>query len=368
MADGDGTAVNVHLGRIKLQFLDHTQRLGGEGFVRFDKVQILDRPTGLFQRAGRGRDRAGAHDGRIHTGGRPRGDAGQRFQTAPGGFLGAHQHQGCRPVVDARGVGCRDRAILGEGRTQLLHGLDGGTVADVFVLIDNDVALAVRYGDRDDLVSEFAGLLCGLGLVLAGDGELVLFVAAQFPLVSNVLGGLAHVVAVEGIQQAVTQHVVFQGDRAHLVPVTQDLQVGSLRHGFLTTDDHDLGVALSHLLIAQSHGAQARAAQLVQRPGSGFLADARIDRSLTSGALTCTSLQHLPQDNLVHLFARNTGTLQRAPDGDLAQLGRWKAGKRAEEGADRGSGGRDDNDFGHGYSLHREILCCCAAFRARRHP
>ena len=49
--------------------------------------------------------------------------------------------------------------------------LQGGAVADVFVLVDDGVALAALDGDRRDLVGELAGLLGGLGLVLRGDGE-----------------------------------------------------------------------------------------------------------------------------------------------------------------------------------------------------
>ena len=46
--------------------------------------------------------------------------------------------------------------------------------ADVFVLVDDGVALAGLDRDGRDLVLEPAGLLRGLGLVLRGDRELVL--------------------------------------------------------------------------------------------------------------------------------------------------------------------------------------------------
>ena len=52
----------------------------------------------------------------------------------------------------------------------------------IFVLVDDDVALAGLDRDRDDLVLEAAGLLRRLRLVLRGDGELVLLLARDLPL------------------------------------------------------------------------------------------------------------------------------------------------------------------------------------------
>jgi hypothetical protein len=52
-------------------------------------------------------------------------------------------------------------------------------------VIDDHVALAGLDGDRDDLVLELAGLAGGLGLVLRGDGELVLLLAGDLPLAAT---------------------------------------------------------------------------------------------------------------------------------------------------------------------------------------
>ena len=91
-----------------------------------------------------------------------------------GGLLGGHQHHRGGAVIDAGGVAGGDRAVLVEGRAQLGHRVDGRAVARIFVGVDDDVALAGLDRDRHDLVLEPAGLLRGLGLVLRGDGELVL--------------------------------------------------------------------------------------------------------------------------------------------------------------------------------------------------
>ncbi len=52
---------------------------------------------------------------------------------------------------------------------------------------DDDVALAGRDGEGNDLVLELAGLLRGLGLVLRGGGEAVLLFAGDLPLGGDVL-------------------------------------------------------------------------------------------------------------------------------------------------------------------------------------
>ena len=80
--------------------------------------------------------------------------------------------------------------------------------ADVLVLVDHDVALAGLDREGRDLVLEPAGLLRRLGLVLAGERELVLLLAADLPLPGHVLGGGAHVVAVEGVPEPVLDHRV----------------------------------------------------------------------------------------------------------------------------------------------------------------
>ena len=70
---------------------------------------------------------------------------------------------------------------------------------------------------RHDLVLELAGLLGRLGLVLRGDGEAVLVLAGDLPLARDVLGGGAHVIAVEGIPQPVLDHRVDHLQIAHLL-------------------------------------------------------------------------------------------------------------------------------------------------------
>ncbi len=81
-----------------------------------------------------------------------------------------------------------DGAVLLEGRAQFLRGIHGRAMADIFIGIDRDVALARADHVRRDLILEAARLLRGLGLVLRGGGELVLLLAADLPFLGDVLG------------------------------------------------------------------------------------------------------------------------------------------------------------------------------------
>ena len=142
------------------------------------------------------------------------------------------------------------------------------------------LALARLDDDGDDLVLELAGLLGGLGLVLRGDGEAVLLLARDLPLARHVLGRVAHVVAVEGIPQAVLDHGVDELHVAHLGAVAQVRAVRRLAHALLAAGDDDAGGAERDLLGAERDRAQARAAQLVHAPGRRVDRDAGADRGL----------------------------------------------------------------------------------------
>src|SRR5450631_730656 len=68
MADGDGAAIDVDLGRIPAEVLIDRASLRRESFIRFDQVEVLFLPAGLLERGARRRDRTGAHDRRIDAG------------------------------------------------------------------------------------------------------------------------------------------------------------------------------------------------------------------------------------------------------------------------------------------------------------
>src|SRR3546814_20181594 len=50
MAERECAAERVHLGRVELEVAHHGQRLGGEGFVEFDPVELILADAGLRER------------------------------------------------------------------------------------------------------------------------------------------------------------------------------------------------------------------------------------------------------------------------------------------------------------------------------
>src|ERR1035437_7524999 len=119
------------------------------------------------------------------------------------------------------------------------------------------VALARLDGHGNDLVLELAGLLRGFRLVLRSDREFILHLAGDLPLLGDILGGVTHVVAVEGVPQPVLDHGVDYLEVAHLHAVAQMLAVRRHAHRLLTARHHDLAVAVEDRLIAERDRAQA---------------------------------------------------------------------------------------------------------------
>src|SRR5436190_12378950 len=257
MADRDRAAIDVDLGGIPAEILVDRTGLRGEGLVGLDQIEIADVPAGLLQRGAGSRDRSGAHDLGIDAGLAPRHDAAEDLLAFLGGLPGGHQHHRGGAVIDAGRAAGGDGTVLLEGRLELGHRVDGSAMARIFVGADDDVALAGLDGDGDDLVLELAGLLRGLGLVLRVNRKLVLLRAGDLVLPRNVLGGVAHVVAVEGVPQAVLDHGVDQFEAAHLDAAAQILRVRGHAHGFLAAGDDDFGIAVEQRLIAERDGAQA---------------------------------------------------------------------------------------------------------------
>ena len=244
----------------------------------------------------------------------------ERLLAFLGGLLGGHQHHGGGAVIDAGRAAGGDRAVLLEGRLELGHRIERRAMARIFVIGDDDVALAGLDGDRDDLVLELAGLLRGLGLVLRGDRELVLLRAGDLILLGDVLGGVAHVVAVEGVPQAVLDHGVDEFERAHLDAAAQILGVRGHAHGFLAAGDDDFGIAVEQRLIAERDRAQARAAELVDAPGRALHRDAGGDRGLAGRVLALRRGQDLAHDDFGDAARLDAAALQRCLDGDGAEI------------------------------------------------
>src|SRR5690606_17890711 len=219
---------------------------------------------------------------------------------------------------------------------------------DVFVLVNHGIALATLDGDRNDLVLEPAGLLRGFRLVLALRREFVLHLAGDLELPGDILGRVAHVVAVEGIPQPVADHRVDEAEIAHLVAGAQIGRMRRLAHAFLAASDHDAAVAVHDRLPAKRDRAQARAAELVDAPGRHFHRQAGIDRGLTGRILALRGRKDLAHDHFADVTGSHAGALQRALDPDLPEIMGRHAAERTVERADRRARGSCDNDLRHG--------------------
>ena len=217
-------------------------------------------------------------------------------------------------------------------------------MANIFVGIDDDVALAGLDGEGNDFVLEAAGLLGCFRLVLRGNGKLVLLVARKLPLPRDIFRGDAHVIAVEGVRQAVLDHGV---DHLHVAHLGAGAKVRSMRrhrHGFLAAGDDDLRITRGDLLQAECDGAQAGTAKLVHAPCGRFLRNTGLHRSLTGGILPLTGLKHLAEDHFIDFLGIDAGTLQHTLDRGSAELMRRNGRESAVERTDRSAGSAGDND------------------------
>jgi len=130
-------------------------------------------------------------------------------------------------------------------------------MSDIFIGLNNDVALAGGHSERGDFVGKLTGFLRSFRFVLAGHGEFILYIAADLPLGCDVFSGLAHVVVVECVPQAVTDHAVDVFDITHFGAAAQMRNMGREGHILLSTRGHDICIAQLDVLCGQSDGAQS---------------------------------------------------------------------------------------------------------------
>src|SRR5579859_161128 len=136
MAERDGAAIDIDAGLVELEVADAGQRLGGEGFVELDHVELRGIEAGAGQRLGRGRDRADAHDLGGAAGDRHRLDAGQDVEAMLLGVVLAGDQHHSRTVGQRRGGAGGDGAVLVEGQLEAGQALGGGVGTNGEIGID----------------------------------------------------------------------------------------------------------------------------------------------------------------------------------------------------------------------------------------
>ena len=184
------------------------------------------------------------------------------------------------------------------------------------------------------------------------------------PLAGDVLGGVAHVVAVEGLPQPVLDHGVDEFEAAHLLAGTQIGAVRRHAHGLLAARDDDVGVAFADRLQAERDGAQARAAQLVDAPGWRFDGDSGRDRGLAGRVLALAGGEDLAHDHFGDARRVDGGAIDGGHDGHLAEFVGGQAAEGTVEGADGRAGGRQNDHI----VLHGVLLFVGPATRDRTAP
>ncbi len=177
---------------------------------------------------------------------------------------------------------------------------------------------------------------------------MVLLLAGDLIFARDILGGDAHVIAVEGVPQPVADHGVDEIEVAHLLAGAQIGGMGGLAHRFLAARHHDAAVALGDGLGAERHGPKARAAHHVDAPGRGFDRQPGMDGSLAGRILALGGGEDLAEDHLAHVRPLDLGACERAPDRGHSQDMGGHAPKAPEKGADRGARRRNNHNIVQG--------------------
>ena len=136
----------------------------------------------------------------------------------------------------------------------------------LLVGLDTDwVALALGHVDRGDLVLEAPCFHGRDRFTLGLHRKRILLFTGDAVTLSQVFCRDTPLVVVESVGQAVTQEgVVHHGVAQPQAGTCLVHDKGSQTHAFLTTGQHQIGIAQCDSLRRQMHGFQTRAAQLVQ--------------------------------------------------------------------------------------------------------
>src|SRR5262249_19715232 len=119
VAKSDRAAVDVGFIAIEAESFLDGEILGGEGFVDFDTIDLIDREASSFQRLLRCGHGADAHDAGIDAGGGPGNDAADGLEAAIFGEFFARDDDCGGTIDDAAGVSGSDDAVLLERRREL---------------------------------------------------------------------------------------------------------------------------------------------------------------------------------------------------------------------------------------------------------
>ena len=112
----------------------------------------------------------------------------------------------------------------------------------IFIRINNRIAFAALNCDWGNFILELTRLLGCFSFLLTKGCELVLLFPCDLPFLCDILGGIAHVIAIKGIPQSVFDHRIDHRCIAHARARTKMHAVGRQAHVFLATRDNNLGI------------------------------------------------------------------------------------------------------------------------------
>ena len=360
-------AVHIGLVHVHIQLAHAVERLRRKRFVELDQVNVADVHPGLGQRLADGGNGPRPHYGRLHAGHAARMPAQFGPQVQLGRLFGRHNHHRRRAVVDAGCVARRYAAVGLEHRTQRCEPLKRGVGARPFVLRNHDgIATALRHADLNYLFTEVPVLDGGHCALVAHQRQFVLVFAANLKALCHILGGYAHVVAVDRAAKPLDQPVAHRGvahsQAVEARPVVQ--HIGRLAHILGTAGHRDVHFAGAHKLRRHIDGFQAGRTLTVHRDGGRLLGNARLQRGEPCGIARFRRLQRIAQHNLFHLIRTNARALQRRLDSFRAQIRRRNILERAPEPAHRRA--RAANDYRILHRISPECLGCMSVSLVKR--
>ena len=124
--------------------------------------------------------------------------------------------------------------------------------------------------------------------------------------------------------------------------------VRRVRHRLHAAGHDHIVVAGADHRVRDLHGADARCAHLVDRVRGHVDRQAGADRGLPRRRLAGAALEHLSHDGVLDVPVLDAHAVERAADGDRAQLGRLLGRETAAELPERRAYGRDDDGASHG--------------------
>lgn len=279
---------------------------------------------------------------------------GQRAQVVGPHRRACGQHHRRRAVIEARGVAGGDGAALLERGAHARQLLERGVAADMLVDLEQLGAFAALDFNRHYLTGEAAFGDGASRTLLADQRQSVLVFAADAQPLCDVLGSDAHVHTLERIVED-AEHVVHRLHVAHApAPAGTRQQVGTAAHGFCASTDGDIAVAQQQALRRRDDGLQAGTAEAVDVERGDFLGYAGIHRGHAGKiGIACLGGNDIAHHHMTDPLGGTTATLQGDADRGRGQFAGRGILERTSEGADCGSYGTDDVDFGAGHRTLR---------------